>query len=213
MEMGRVIMKFLELLKINLEQKMNLNSLSSIKEFENIIALFEKNKWNEEEISEQEFLAIFLESYEEYCDELVVNRKVLSIKGVDGAPNWYGYEYKIWDANFKYIEPILKVKKFKGKKKLTDGLLSICLSNKYGKGRQSLIILIGEYGIKTYASSLGPLLDDSEVTIQVIAALTKMKDVSQYEKIKAFAEKEKATPERFYAKKYVNKVKKDSSHG
>lgn len=116
MEMGRVIMKFLELLKINLEQKMNLNSLSSIKEFENIIALFEKNKWNEEEISEQEFLAIFLESYEEYCDELVVNRKVLSIKGVDGAPNWYGYEYKIWDANFKYIEPILKVKKFKGKK-------------------------------------------------------------------------------------------------
>ncbi|MBC2375500.1 hypothetical protein HBP80_08600 [Listeria welshimeri] len=206
-------MTFLELLKVKLERKKNLITLSSMTEFEDIIAFFEKDKCDKEGISEQEFLAIFLESYEEYCDELVVNRKVLSIKGVDGAPNWYRYEYKIWDANFKYIEPILKVKKFKGKEKLTDGLLSICLSNKYGKGRQSLIILIGEYGLKTCASSLGPLLDDSEVTIQVIAALTKMKDVSQYEKIKVLAEKEKATPERFYAKKYVNKVKKDSSHG
>lgn len=204
-------MTFLELLKVKLERKKNLITLSSMTEFEDIIAFFEKDKCDKEGISEQEFLAVFLEAYEEYCDELVVKRKGLSIKGVDGAPNWCGYEYMIWKANFKYIEPILKVKKFKDENKLMEGLLSLCLSPKYGKGRQSLIILIGEYGLKTYSPSLGVLLDDSEVTIQVISAFTKMKDVSQYEKIKVLAEKEKATPERFYAKKYINKVKRTPS--
>ncbi|MBC6137535.1 hypothetical protein HCA34_05735 [Listeria innocua] len=55
------------------------------------------------------------------------------------------------------------------------------------------------------------MLDDSEVTIKVISTFTKMKDVSQFKKIKVLAEKEKATPERFYAKKYINKVKRTPS--
>ncbi|EKZ4846438.1 hypothetical protein QO278_001102 [Listeria monocytogenes] len=203
-------MTFLELLKIKLERK------KDFAEFEDITALFERNKWEGVGISEQEFVDVFLEVYEDYCENLVVTRRGLSMKGVDGAPDWYGYERLIWDASFKYIEPILKIKKFKDENKLVDGVLSLCLNHRYGKGRQSLVILIGKYGANTYASSLAFLLDDPEVSIQVIAALTKMKDLSQYGKVKIIAEEKKATPERLYAKKYIKKMnayKKNPSEG
>lgn len=207
---GLDIMTFLELLKIKLERK------KDFAEFEDITALFERNKWEGVGISEQEFVDVFLEVYEDYCENLVVTRRGLSMKGVDGAPDWYGYERLIWDASFKYIEPILKIKKFKDENKLVDGVLSLCLNHRYGKGRQSLVILIGKYGANTYASSLAFLLDDPEVSIQVIAALTKMKDLSQYGKVKIIAEEKKATPERLYAKKYIKKMnayKKNPSEG
>ncbi|EPD8845352.1 hypothetical protein ACSFGA_002202 [Listeria monocytogenes] len=203
-------MTFLELLKIKLERK------KDFAEFEDITALFERNKWEGVGISEQEFVDVFLEVYEDYCENLVETRRGLSMKGVDGAPDWYGYERLIWDASFKYIEPILKIKKFKDENKLVDGVLSLCLNHRYGKGRQSLVILIGKYGANTYASSLAFLLDDPEVSIQVIAALTKMKDLSQYGKVKIIAEEKKATPERLYAKKYIKKMnayKKNPSEG
>lgn len=207
---GLDIMTFLELLKIKLERK------KDFAEFEDITALFERNKWEGVGISEQEFVDVFLEVYEDYCENLVETRRGLSMKGVDGAPDWYGYERLIWDASFKYIEPILKIKKFKDENKLVDGVLSLCLNHRYGKGRQSLVILIGKYGANTYASSLAFLLDDPEVSIQVIAALTKMKDLSQYGKVKIIAEEKKATPERLYAKKYIKKMnayKKNPSEG
>ncbi|EAC9079040.1 hypothetical protein KV69_10920 [Listeria monocytogenes] len=207
---GLDIMTFLELLKIKLERKKDFAA------FEDITALFERNEWEKVGISEQEFLDAFLEVYEEYCENLVVTRRGLSMKGVDGAPDWYGYERLIWDASFKYIEPILKIKKFKDENKLVDGVLTLCLNHRYGKGRQSLVILIGKYGANTYASSLAFLLDDPEVSIQVIAALTKMKDLSQYGKVKIIAEEKKATPERLYAKKYIKKMnayKKNPSEG
>lgn len=207
---GLDIMTFLELLKIKLERKKDFAA------FEDIAALFERNKWEGVGISEQEFVDVFLEVYEDYCENLVVTRRGLSMKGVDGAPDWYGYERLIWDASFKYIEPILKIKKFKDENKIVDGVLSLCLNQRYGKGRQSLVILIGKYGANTYASSLAFLLDDPEVSIQVIAALTKMKDLSQYEKVNIIAAEKKATPERLYAKKYIKKMnayKKNPSEG
>ncbi|MEC9850099.1 hypothetical protein RCT36_07580, partial [Escherichia marmotae] len=86
------------------------------------------------------------------------------------------------------------------------GMLSLCLQKKYGKGRQSLVMLVGKYGAIDYASSLANLMDDSDVSIHVISALTQMKDLSQYEKLKKISEEKKATIERNYARKYIKKL-------
>ncbi|EAX6603043.1 hypothetical protein BH012_17200 [Salmonella enterica] len=151
-------------------------------------------------------LSFVFKAFEEYCDDLISTRTGLSMKGVDGAPDWYGYERIIWESVFKYIEPILKIKKFRGKNELLDGMLSLCLKKEYGKGRQSLVMLIGKYGAIDYAPSLAYLIDDPDVSIHVIGALTQMKDLSQYEKIKKISEEKKITSKRTYARKYIKKL-------
>ncbi|WP_223284253.1 hypothetical protein [Kosakonia sp. SMBL-WEM22] len=152
-------------------------------------------------------LSFVFKAFEEYCADLISTRTGLSMKGVDGAPDWYGYERIIWESVFKYLEPILKIKKFRGKNELLDGMLSLCLKKEYGKGRQSLVMLIGKYGAIDYASSLARLIDDPEVSIHVIGALTQMKDLSHYEKIKKNIRGEKT-----YIKKNIcQKVYKEIS--
>lgn len=136
-------------------------------------------------------LSLVFNAFEDYCNDLILTKTGLSMKGVDGAPDWYGYERIIWESGFQYIEPILKIKKFRGKNSLLDGMLSLCLEKKYGKGRQSLVTLIGKYGAIGYASSLAYLIDDPDISIQVIGALTQMKDLSQFGKIKKYQKKRK----------------------
>ncbi|WP_221770706.1 hypothetical protein [Listeria cossartiae] len=210
-------MTFLEILNVKLEEKKGLVSASVLIELELIISNYfasiktkSKFSWGETKdefaLVNKEALSIFFEAFEEYCDELVGKKRLLSVKGIDGAPDWYGYERLIWDSGLTYIEPILKLKKCKDENALLDGLLSLCLESKYGKGRQSLVTLIGKYGAAVYVPSLVPLMDDPEVSIHVIDALTKLKDLSQYEKIKIIAEGKQATPERLYAKKYIKKM-------
>lgn len=156
-------------------------------------------------IKDVEELALFFSVFKEYCNDLVTTRTGLSIRGVDGAPDWYGYERIIWDSSFKIVEPILKIKKHRGENAILDGLATMCLENIYGKGRQSFIMLLGKYGGCKYISVLASLIDDPEVSIHVIEALTRMNDLSQYEKIKSISEGARATPERSYARKYIKK--------
>lgn len=158
------------------------------------------------DLKDNDGLPLVFKTFEEYCNDLVLTRTGLSMKGIDGAPDWYGYERIIWESGFKYIEPILKNKKYRGKNVLLDGMLSLCLQKKYGKGRQSLVMLVGKYGAIDYASSLANLMDDSDVSIHVISALTQMKDLSQYEKLKKISEEKKAKIERNYARKYIKKL-------
>ncbi|POP45807.1 hypothetical protein CHU32_08325 [Superficieibacter electus] len=151
-------------------------------------------------------LSFIFKSFEEYCDDLISTRTGLVMRGVDGAPDWYGYEMIIWKSVFKYIEPILKMKKFRGKNELLDGMLSLCLRKEYGKGRQSLVMLIGKYGAIDYASSLARLIDDPEISIHVIGALTQLKDLSHFEQIKNISEEKNLTSKRTYARKYMKKL-------
>lgn len=151
-------------------------------------------------------LASVYENFETYCDYLVLTRTGLSMKGVDNAPDWYGYEYIIWNAGFQFLEPVLKKKDYRGKNILLDGVVSMSLNPKYGRGRQSLIMLIGKYGSVDYAPAIGRLLNDEEVLIQVIYALERMKDFTHFEKIKTLADGDKCTPQRTRARKYVKNI-------
>lgn len=158
-------------------------------------------------LKDKEDLPLLFKSFKVHCDDLILTKTGLSMKGIEGAPDWYSYESQIWESAFNYIEPLLKIKKYRGENPLLDGLLKMGLEKKYGKGRQALIILITKYGSVNYASSLAPLIDDPDLSIHIIAALTKMNDLSQYEKIKEMSESKKLTPKRTYARKYIKKVK------
>jgi hypothetical protein len=151
-------------------------------------------------------LNFIFNAFKVYCDDLVVTRTGLSMKGFDGSPNWSGYESIIWDAGFEFLEPILKVKKYRGENALLDGISSMCTEKKYGKGRQSFVMLLGKYGTIKYAPVLANLIDDTEVAIHSIDALTRLKDLSQFEKIKKLSENIKSTPVRSYARKYIKKL-------
>ncbi|MEE7414923.1 hypothetical protein [Escherichia marmotae] len=60
------------------------------------------------DLKDNDGLPLVFKTFEEYCNDLVLTRTGLSMKGIDGAPDWYGYERIIWESGFKYIEPILK---------------------------------------------------------------------------------------------------------
>lgn len=153
-----------------------------------------------------EDLNVIFKAFKAYCDDLVVTRTGISMKGRDGVPDWYGYESVIWDAGYALLEPILKVKKYRGENTLLDGISSMCTEKKYGKGRQYLVMLLGKYGSIKYSPVLSKLIDDPEVAIHSIEALTKLKDLSQFEKIKKLSEGIKSTPVRSYARKYIKKL-------
>lgn len=55
-----------------------------------------------------ESLSVIFNAFKQYCGDLVATRTGISIKGVDGAPDWYGYERVIWDSSYVLLEPILK---------------------------------------------------------------------------------------------------------
>ncbi|ABS47980.1 MULTISPECIES: hypothetical protein [Yersinia pseudotuberculosis complex] len=151
-----------------------------------------------------ESLSVIFNAFKQYCGDLVATRTGISIKGVDGAPDWYGYERVIWDSSYVLLEPILK--KYCGENALLDGISSMCTEKKHGKGRQSFVMLLDKYGSTKYLPILAKLIDDPEVAIHSIEALTKLKDLSQFEKIKKLSECTKSTPIKSYARRYIKKL-------
>jgi hypothetical protein len=65
-----------------------------------------------------EDLKVIFSAFKAYCDDLVITRTGISMKGVDGAPDWLRYERMIWEASYVLLEPILKVKKYRGENAL-----------------------------------------------------------------------------------------------
>lgn len=142
----------------------------------------------------------------DYADELVSKRQGLSMRGVDGAPDWYKYETILWDICRDLIDPIFKDRKWRGWNDLIEAILKLCQNKKYGKGRQPFVLLLGKIGSIDCICTLRDLIDDDEVSIHSIDSLTKMEDLSSYTKIKLIAEGKKATPQRSYARKYVKRI-------
>ncbi|WP_231573052.1 hypothetical protein [Yersinia similis] len=68
------------------------------------------------------------------------------------------------------------------------------------------MMLLGKYGSTKYSPILAKLIDDPEIAIYSIEALTKLKDLSQFEKIKKLSECTKITPIRSYARKYIKNL-------
>lgn len=94
----------------------------------------------------------------------------VGMRGEMGAPDWKAYELKIWELG-ESLRQFLKRKQWRGQGALLDAAARVTMSHEFGKGRQTFVLLLGDYGNQEYGPSLGALLDDREVYGHVVKAL------------------------------------------
>lgn len=124
--------------------------------------------------------------------------------GVDGAPDWLEFEHRLWQLG-ETLRKVIKVKKWKGKNALLDTIAEILCDPKFGKGRQTFALLLGDFGGREYGQSLGAVLNDSEVNGHSIKALCKAKINGYRIPVQAVLDSSKGWV-RTAAKKYLSTV-------
>jgi hypothetical protein len=109
--------------------------------------------------------------------QLAVERlRGVSMKGVTGGPDWLGFETALWEISEDLRAYLKAHKRIRGKHTLLDAVAAIVADASYRKGRENFVLVLGEYGGWAYADSIAQLLDDADVSAQVLAALRKLKD-------------------------------------
>lgn len=96
------------------------------------------------------------------------------MRGVDGAPDWKEFEHNIWQLG-EAIRPVIKRRKWRGRTVVLDEVARVLLDKKYGKGRQTFALILGDYGNDGYGAVLAVGLVDKDVCGHCIKALTKAK--------------------------------------
>lgn len=152
-------------------------------------------------------------NYEEISDNFLkysvslLKRTGISIKPKKGIDAWYNYEMDLWMFSEKIIRPFLKKhKKVRGKHIFLDTLIEICLNRKFEKGRQLLVLFVGQYGKDAYKEEIKSLLYDSEMQGYAIDALRYAKCFEYVDIIKEIYINSKPGWIRQAAKKYINKA-------
>jgi hypothetical protein len=102
-------------------------------------------------------------------------RKGIAMKGVQGAPDWMGYETSLWKLSEEIRQWLRKQKNLRGSSPLLDACSEIAVDVRFGKGRQNLVLMLGEFGNASYGTVLGTLLLDPEVCGHAVKALVKAK--------------------------------------
>jgi hypothetical protein len=98
----------------------------------------------------------------------------VEMPGQLGAPDWKGFELKIWRLG-ESLRLYLKRKRWRGKGPLLDVAARVLQDGRFGKGRQTFALLLGEFGGQEYGEPLGRVLEDKEVRGHAVKALTKAK--------------------------------------
>jgi len=94
----------------------------------------------------------------------------LGMRGEMGAPAWTASELKIWQLG-ESLRLFLRRKAWRGQGALLDAVVRVVISREFGKGRQTFVLLLGDYGNKEYGPVLGGVLDDPEVCGHALKAL------------------------------------------
>lgn len=156
-----------------------------------------EDNWNNEE----EVLA----ALQVLPPKFLKTRLGVSMKGVRGAPDWLGYESAIWELSEQVRRFLRKHKKLRGKNPILDQVACLAANKKYGKGRQNLVLLLGEYGQDSYGQTLGALLDDDDVYGHAIKALVRANIPGYSEKVSQVLAIEKTSWIKASAKKYLER--------
>jgi hypothetical protein len=138
------------------------------------------------------------------------NLKSLGMKGVEAAPDWLSFELKIWELGELLRLFIREKKDWRGKSVILDAVEKILKEKKYGKGRQTFALLLGDFGKGEYGEALGSVLDQADVYGHAIDSLLKAKIGNFIEEIKKISEIEKGWI-RKSAKKYLKQFSPTSS--
>jgi hypothetical protein len=128
-----------------------------------------------------------------------------SIKIVDIV--WYEYEHLIWGVGESFRQILKRNKSLRKEGELLEEFEKVVLNSAYGKGRQSFVMLLGQYGDHRQVKTLKQLLKDEEVQGHAIYSLRHIGTAEAQDDIRPFLES-KTTWIRNEAKKYFKKLEK-----
>lgn len=128
--------------------------------------------------------------------------------GVRGAPDWHGYEMRLWELS-EVIRVYLRRKRgLRGKCEVLDTIAKITSDAQYGKGRQNFVLLLSRYGGQEYSDLIGGLLDDDDVSGHAVKGLTKLKKPGYAGKIESILSHSKVAWIKAEARKYLRNVRR-----
>lgn len=110
----------------------------------------------------------------------------IGMEGQLGAPSWTVYELRLWELG-EALRSLCKSKRWKGRGPLLDQVAGLLGNRKLGKGRQTLALLLGDFGGAEYASALSGVLDDPSVWGHAVKALIKAKIPGQRARVERVA--------------------------
>jgi hypothetical protein len=84
---------------------------------------------------------------------------------------WYRYEMLIWAIGEKFRQVIKRQKELRKEPVLFSELEKVALDTQFGKGRESFVMLLGQYGGLDRVATLKKLLEDPEVQGHAVYAL------------------------------------------
>ena len=96
----------------------------------------------------------------------------VAMEGQLGAPDWRGYELRLWELG-EVLRHLLKTKRWRGKGPLLDEVAGLLGQRAFGKGRQTLATVLGDFGGREYGKPLGEAAEDPAVWGHALKALTK----------------------------------------
>ena len=147
---------------------------------------------------------------EEAANELLQTRLGISMRGVRGAPDWQGYETDLWELSEVLRSYYKANRKLRGKNPLSDTLARIASNSQFGKGRQMIFLILGQYGGPDYGEVFGNALKDPTVYGHAIDALIKAKVKGYHDQVASILGVEKTGWIRQAAKKYLERFRPDS---
>lgn len=110
------------------------------------------------------------------ADSWRATRTGLSMAGVDGAPDWHGFETALWKLSERLRPTLLARKDWRSGSDIMKAMLHLCRNQSYGKGRQNFVLMLGDFGGAIEVDALGDLLFDADVQGHAIKALCKLRN-------------------------------------
>lgn len=108
------------------------------------------------------------------CADWASTMRGVSMRGTLGAPDWLAYEMRIWTLGETLRQLMKKDKRWRGVTAILEAAAKVVRCAEFGKGRQTFVLLLGDYGDKSYSSVLGDCLRDAETRGHALKSLTKL---------------------------------------
>lgn len=123
-----------------------------------------------------------VESLLDRCVRLEISYPSIAMRGVAGAPDWLGFELKIWELGEQLRASVKKYASVKAHAAvIVEAATQILGEKRFGKGRQAFALLLGDIGNISCADALGTALFDTDVRGHALKSLLKLK-IAGFEK-------------------------------
>ena len=105
---------------------------------------------------------------------------------------WRRYENLVWTLGESFRRIMLHNKGLRKSERVFDSVRAVCSDDRFGKGRESFTMLLGQYGGSAQITALMGLLDDPEICGHAVYALRLLGAVEAAENVRPFLNSPKA---------------------